>query len=107
MIEAPLYQMDPATAKATLIWTHRVWPGRRVDVNGRAYAFLNATRELATFGLLTGRTNLIGTFDRAAGTVSAAVPTPEPATTAISGVGLAGRGLGVDTTAQSLRQFVN
>ena len=63
--------------------------GAAVEVNGTTYAFLDATQELATLNLSTGSTTVIGPFDGAAGVISAAVPTPEPATMAIAALGLA------------------
>jgi hypothetical protein len=89
VIGGELYQIDPATARATAIGPTVFGIGGAVDVNGTTYAFLDATHELATFDLLTGRTTVIGQFDEAAGIVSAAVATPEPATTASAGLGLA------------------
>jgi MYXO-CTERM domain-containing protein len=61
--------------------------GAAAQLGGVTYAFLVATGELATFDLTTGGTNVIGTYD--AGVISAAVPTPEPATTAFGALGLA------------------
>ena len=88
VIEGALYQIDPATARATAIGPTVFGLGRAVQIGGVTYAFLDATHELATLDLLTGRTTVIGQFDEAY-IVSAAVPTPEPATTTIAGLGLA------------------
>jgi hypothetical protein len=88
VIGGALYQIDPATARATTIGPTVFGIGAAVEVNGVTYAFLDATHELATLDLLTGHTTVMGQFDEAAGIVSAAVPTPEPATTAIVGLGL-------------------
>ena len=88
VIGGGLYQVDPTTARATVIGPTVFGIGGAVEVNGTTYAFLDTTHELATLDLLTGRTTVIGQFDEAAGVVSAAVPTPEPATTAIVSLGL-------------------
>jgi hypothetical protein len=87
VIDGNLYQIDPTTARATLIGPTVFGLGAAVQVSGVTYAFLVATGELATLDLTTGRTSVIGTYD--AGVISAAAPTPEPATTAIMGLGLA------------------
>jgi hypothetical protein len=87
VIAGGLYQIDPATARATFIGSTVFGIGAAAEVNGVTYAFLVATGELATLDLTTGRTSVIGTYD--AGVISAAAPTPEPATTAIMGLGLA------------------
>jgi hypothetical protein len=89
VIDGALYQIDPATAGSTLIGSTVFGIGAAVQVNGTTYAFLDATHELATFDLSTGDTRVIGAFDEAAGIVSAAAPTPEPATMAIAAFGLA------------------
>jgi hypothetical protein len=86
-IAGALYQIDPSTAHATLIGPTEFGIGGAAEVNGITYAFLNATGQIATFDLTTGRTNVIGTYD--AGIISAAAPTPEPATTALGAFGLA------------------
>jgi MYXO-CTERM domain-containing protein len=87
VIAGALYQIDPSTAHATLIGPTEFGIGAAAEVNGITYAFLNATGELATFDLTTGRTTVIGTYD--AGVISAAAPTPEPASMAIAAFGLA------------------
>jgi hypothetical protein len=83
-----LYQIDPATARANAIGPTAFGLGAAVEVNGTTYAFLNATHQIARLDLATGGTTVIGDFDEATGIVSAAVPTPEPATTAIVAFGL-------------------
>lgn len=89
VINGALYQIDPATASSTLIGSTVLGIGAAAEVNGTTYAFLNVTHELATLNLSTGSTTVFGPFDEAAGVVSAAAPTPEPATTAIAAFGLA------------------
>jgi hypothetical protein len=90
VVSGALYQIDPTTAKATFVGPTNVFGlGAAAEVNGTTYAFLDNTQELATIDLLTGGTTVIGPFDEGAGIISAAVPTPEPATTALAGFGLA------------------
>ena len=88
VVNPMLYQIDPATAHATAIGPTVFGLGAAVQVGGITYAFLNATGELATLDLATGHTSVIGEFDPAAGIVSAAAPTPEPASAAMGVVGL-------------------
>jgi len=88
VIPGALYQIDPATAKATRIGSTPFGLGAAVDVNGVTYAFLDATGEIAKLDLATGGTTVIGSFDPNAGIISAAVPTPEPASALIAGLGL-------------------
>jgi hypothetical protein len=89
VINGALYEIDPATASSTLIGSTVFGIGAAAEVNGTAYAFLHVTHELATLNLSSGSTIVLGPFDEAAGIVSAAAPTPEPATMAIAAFGLA------------------
>ncbi len=86
VINGMLYQIDPLTANATLIGPTAFGIGGAVESNGITYAFLNTTQELATLDLLTGQTTVAG--GQSAGIISAAAPTPEPATVAVAGLGL-------------------
>lgn len=89
VIDGMLYQIDPTTARATAIGPTVFGLGAAVEVNGTTYAFLDATHQLATLDLATGHTTVFGEFDEAAGIVSAAIATPEPATAPIAGIGVA------------------
>lgn len=93
VIAGELYEIDPATAKATLIGPTPFGLGAAVEVNGVTYGFLDASGEIAKLDLGTGATTVIGSFDPNAGIVSAAIATPEPASAVIAGFGLGVFGL--------------
>jgi len=84
-IDGELYQIDPASGKATVIGPTLFGLGAAVEVNGVTYAFLAATQQIATLDLTTGNTTVIGKYDANAGIISAAVATPEPATAVMTG----------------------
>jgi hypothetical protein len=88
VINGMLYRIDPATAQATAIGPTMFGLGAAAQIGGVAYAFLDATQQIATLDLATGGTTVTGSFDGAAGIVSAATPTPEPATFLFAGFGL-------------------
>jgi outer membrane protein assembly factor BamB len=88
VIAPELYQIDPATGTATLVAPTTFGVGAAAQVNGTIYAFLAAGQEIATLDLSTGDTTVIGPYDPNAGIISAAVPTPEPLSAAITGCGL-------------------
>ncbi len=89
VISPALYQIDPTTAIATMIGATDFGIGAAVQVDGITYAFVAPTGEIASLNLLTGGTTPIRPVDEAAGILTGAVATPEPATTAIAGLGLA------------------
>ena len=90
VVSPMLYQIDPLTAHATSIGPTVFGLGAAVQIDGVTYAFLNATGEIATLDLSTGTTTVMGAFDPSAGIVSAAVPTPEPASAAMVAIALIG-----------------
>lgn len=55
VIDGMLYQIDPTTARATAIGPTPFGLGAAAEVNGATYAFLNATHQIATLELATGR----------------------------------------------------
>jgi hypothetical protein len=90
VVNPMLYQINVATGKATSIGPTVFGLGAAIETGGITYAFLDATSQLATLDLATGQTTAIGEFDGAAGVVSAAVATPEPAGAAILAIGIVG-----------------
>lgn len=94
VVNPMLYQIDPVTGRAAVIAPIMIGPttvfgvGAVVETGGVNYAFLNGTHQLATLDLSTGKATVIGAFDDAAGIVSAAAATPEPATAAMAVIGL-------------------
>jgi hypothetical protein len=82
IVVAPeLYQIDPATGRATVIGpisglTHNLGINGGVKVNGASYVF-TAPRfglQIATIDLSTGKTHPIGALESSAGRIEGAVP---------------------------------
>jgi PEP-CTERM motif len=85
-----LYRIDPSTGVAALIGPTE-YLSALVEVNGTAYAFggLNA-QQIFSLNLTTGKTNFVSDLDPAAGVIVGAVQaTPEPASLALAGIGIA------------------
>ena len=90
LVVAPaLYEIDPATGLATLIGPTDLGLGAALEVNGATYAFNDMTNQIETLNLLTGAATPVGDFDPAAGVIQGASATPEPASIALIGVGIA------------------
>ena len=88
VVNPMLYQINVATGQATAIGPTVFGLGAAAEVGGITYAFLDATGQLATLDLTTGNTTVIGEFDEAAGIVSAAAATPEPASAGTVAIGI-------------------
>jgi hypothetical protein len=73
-----LYQIDPATAVATLVAPTAQTIAGITQVNGTFYAFNIETRQLVTLDLSNGQTSVVTSVDPAVGFVGGAAPTPEP-----------------------------
>ncbi len=59
-------------------------------MNGTFYAFENMTSQVVTLDLTNGKTSLVSNFDPAAGIIDGAFAvTPEPASIALAGIGMA------------------
>jgi PEP-CTERM motif-containing protein len=94
LVVAPaLYQIDPATGLATLIGPTDLGIGAALEVNGATYAFNDMTNQIETLNLLTGAATPVSGFDPAAGVIQGASPTPEPASIALVGAGIAALGV--------------
>ena len=90
LIAPELYQIDPSTGHATVVGPTTLTLDAAVDVNGTTYAFEDMTSQIDTLDLANGNTKLITNFDPVAGIIDGAVaPTPEPASVALLGFGLA------------------
>ncbi|HEY0778476.1 MAG TPA: PEP-CTERM sorting domain-containing protein [Gemmatirosa sp.] len=90
-----LYRIDPRTGATMLVGAIPFGLGGVADVGGTFYAFDNFTGQIMTLDLTTGSTRAVGTFDEAttgpvAGAYAAAATVPEPATVALTGLGLVG-----------------
>ena len=89
VIPAALYQISPWTGIATLVAPTALNLSAAVDVNGTIYAFNAAANQVVTLDLANGKTSFVSDFDPAAGLLGGASPTPEPASVALAGIGIA------------------
>jgi hypothetical protein len=85
-----LYEVDPSTAKATLVGLTDLGIGAVVNVDGTLYAFNDLDLGIYTLDALTGKTTFTDVrFDPAAGVVQGAwTMTPEPGSIALVGIGI-------------------
>ncbi len=85
-----LYEVDPATAKATLVGPTDLGIGAVVNLDGTLYAFNNPDLGIYTLDGATGKTTFTGVhFDPAAGVIQGAwAATPEPGSIALVGIGV-------------------
>jgi hypothetical protein len=87
VIPAKLYEIDPSTAVATLIAPTALGLTSVVNISGTLYAF-NGAQQVVTLDLSNGNTTPIGSFDPAAGLILGASPVPEPASMALTAIGV-------------------
>jgi hypothetical protein len=90
LIPDRLYQIDPMTGTTTVVAPTALNLAGIADVNGTAYAFNLGASQLVTLDLTNGKTGFVTKFDPALGIVAGAVPTPEPFSFTLAGIGLAG-----------------
>jgi sugar lactone lactonase YvrE len=90
IIDAKLYQIDPATGLATLIGPTAFGLSAGVEVDGTTYAFDVPLGEVVTLDLATGKTSFVSNLDPAVGIITGAAPTPEPASIALAALGMIG-----------------
>lgn len=85
-----LYEVDPFTAKATLVGRTDLGIGAVVNVDGTLYAFNDLDLGIYTLDALTGKTTFTDVrFDPAAGVIQGAwTATPEPSSIALVGIGI-------------------
>ncbi len=89
VIAPDLYQIDPTTGVATLIGPTDLNLDAVADVNGTFYAFKEGTNQVVSLDLSNGHTTFVSNFDPAAGLVTGATATPEPASFALAAFGIA------------------
>jgi PEP-CTERM motif len=91
VIPPKLYQIDPNTGATTLLGPTDLFLGAATATNGLYYAFNDGTSQIVTLDLATGHTTSVTGFDPGIGIVTGAVAaTPEPASIALTALGLAG-----------------
>jgi hypothetical protein len=85
-----LYEVDPATAKATLVGPTDMGIGAVVNVDGTLYAFNDMDLGIYTLDAATGKTTFTDVrFDPAAGVIQGAwAAKPEPGSIALVGLGV-------------------
>lgn len=90
VITPELYQINPSTGGATAIGATDLGIGAGVDVDGTSYAFNDLTNQIESIDLSTGRTNVLGQFDPAAGVIQGATAAvPEPGSIGLVVIGIA------------------
>jgi hypothetical protein len=89
VIAPNLYEIDPTTGVATLIGPTDLNLETVADVNGTFYAFNDGTSQVVSLDLSNGHTTFVTNFDPAAGIVTGATATPEPASFALAAFGIA------------------
>jgi hypothetical protein len=94
VVSPGLYRVDPLTAVTTFINAIPFGLGAVANIDDVIYAFNNATGQIVTLDVTNGSTQVVGSFDVAAGVLSSAyaAPTavPEPDSIVFLGAGLAG-----------------
>lgn len=89
VIAPKLYQIDPLTGVATLVAPTTLNLAAVAGINGSYYAFNDGTSQVVTLNLATGSTSLVAGFDPGVGLVTGVAATPEPASMALAGFGIA------------------
>ena len=91
VISPDLYGINPITGHATLIAPTALTIGAVVGVNGTLYAFNNMAGQVATLNLANGNTTAVSNFPPDGGLLvqGASPDTPEPASFALVGIGIA------------------
>jgi hypothetical protein len=85
-----LYRIDPNTAVATVVAPTIQAISAVTQVNGTDYAFNVGTQQLLTLNLANGGTSFVANVGQGGMYVGGAIPTPEPFSLALAGIGIAG-----------------
>lgn len=84
-----LYEINPSTGLATVVSPTELALGAVVGVNGTQYAFNLLRGQLLSLNVANGNTTFVADTDPTAGTIRGATATPEPASMALTGIGIA------------------
>ncbi len=84
-----LYQINTTTGQATPVAPTLTPLNAFVNVNGTEYGFDGNLGEVVSRQPRNGSTSVVSNYDPAAGLLSGAAPTPEPASALLLGVGIA------------------
>ena len=84
-----LYEINPSTGVATVVSSTDLAIGAVVGVNGTNYAFNLLKSQISSHDLASGNTTLLTNTDPTAGVIRGATATPEPASIALTGIGIA------------------
>ncbi len=97
LIAPALYQINPSTGVATFLSATDFGLAGITDADGTLYAFSLPTSTVVTLNLADGSTGYVSDADPSAGLVggAAAAATPEPASLALVGTGLAAIAAGI------------
>jgi predicted outer membrane repeat protein len=85
-----LYRINPSTGAATFLTSAPLTLTAAANVNGTIYAFDGSLGEVLALNPNTGATTFVSTLDPNAAIVAGAAATPEPASFALSGLGIGG-----------------
>jgi len=83
-----LYQINPTTGAATLVGPTAFQLNAVVEANGTVYGF-TAANQVLSLNLATGSSTFVANYDPAAFFITGAAATPEPASVALAGIGIA------------------
>jgi len=93
VIAPELYQINPITGVAALLAPTSLHLNAALDVNGVVFAFQGQpstfTADVLSLSLATGNTTFISSVTASATPIDGAAGTPEPATIALAGAGIA------------------
>src|ERR1035441_544629 len=88
IIDPELYRINPVTGQATLIGPTAFMIDAAIDLGGTVYAF-TADAQVVSLDLATGSTTFLTNYDPAAAIVGGVAQTPEPASLALTAIGMA------------------
>jgi len=94
VVAPDMYRINPAIGAATPIGPTALKLSSVVNVGGTIYAFDGSQGDLLTLNLANGNSSFARDLDPNAGIIAGASPTPEPASIALTPIGIAALGIG-------------